>query len=477
MKEKVINYIKWYLIIISLCAVCAAIFHYAEGESLYYRESVNSIPETNGDSIVGELNQGIIIEQEFESNVNVMKQLGIMFSDYGRQNTNIAKVQLIDLTDNSILMEDEVLGSDIGTNKYYNFNIINQRNVQGHRLKIKVIGEEGVEGSAGTIVFNSQKPSGGMFKINGVDQHGTMSFSTIGNDAVWTGSVYWELVFAVLALITVLYILAVIRIQLGKKNYIIIAIQLIQKYTFLIQKLVSRDFKVKYKRSALGVVWSFLNPLLTMSMQYMIFSQLFKSDIKNYPVYLLSGVVMFNFFSEAVINSLMAIVGNASLITKVYVPKYIYPITKVFSALINLFIALIPLFIMVVFTTGKITRAFLLLPIPLICITVFSMGIGLMLCTAMVFFRDTQFLWGIFSMLWMYATPLFYPENILPDSFKILHKVNPLYYFIKMLRSIVLEGMGLEPKIVFISALMALGTLIIGVLVFRRHQDKFILSI
>ena len=157
------------------------------------------------------------------------------------------------------------------------------------------------------------------------------------------------------------------------------------RYGFLIKQLVSRDFKTKYKRSVLGYLWSFLNPLMTMMVQYIVFSQLFRSNIENFPVYLLSGIVLFSFFTESVGQGLTAILANASLITKVYVPKYIYPVTKVVSSSINLFISLIPLMIVVLLTGQRITKAILLIPFPLICLLIFCIGMTFMLCTSEVY--------------------------------------------------------------------------------------------
>lgn len=156
----------------------------------------------------------------------------------------------------------------------------------------------------------------------------------------------------------VLYGIECSRDKRGKTTVLFNMLFVLKKYKFLIKQLVKRDFKVRYKRSVLGVFWSFLNPLLMMIVQYVVFSQLFKSDIENYPVYLLSGTVIFNFFNEGVGQSLTSIVGNAPLITKVYLPKYIYPVTRVFSSGINLLMSLIPLIIAALITGEKITWAF-----------------------------------------------------------------------------------------------------------------------
>ena len=159
------------------------------------------------------------------------------------------------------------------------------------------------------------------------------------------------------------------------------------RYRFLIRQLVLRDFKTKYKRSVLGVLWSFLNPLLTMSIQYVVFSTLFRSDIPNFIIYLLSGIICFNFFSEATHLCLMSIVANASLIHKVYLPKYIYPFSRTLSSGIDILLSLIPLLIMMLITKTPLRPAALLLPFGLLMLFMLSYGIGLILATMMVFFR------------------------------------------------------------------------------------------
>ena len=148
-----------------------------------------------------------------------------------------------------------------------------------------------------------------------------------------------------------------------------------------------------------------------MTVQYIVFSTIFKTDIPNFAVYLLIGIVFFNFFSESTNMGLMAIVGNASLITKVYIPKYIFPVSRVLSSSINLLISMVPMLIVVMITSTRITKAILLLPFSIACTIVFCIGMSFILSSAMVDFRDTQFLWSVVSMLWMYATPIFYPKR------------------------------------------------------------------
>ncbi len=243
------------------------------------------------------------------------------------------------------------------------------------------------------------------------------------------------------------------------------------------RQLVSRDFKIKYKRSVLGVLWSFVNPLLMMSVQYFVFSTIFKTDIDNYPVYLLAGIVLFNFFSESTNISLYAVTGNAGLITKVYVPKYIYPVSKVVLTGINLLVSLLPLLIMSLATGVRITRAWLLLSFDLLFLLVFCIGMGFILSAVMVFFRDMQFIWSVFCMVFTYATPIFYPESILPDEWKGMLSVNPMYHFIRFFRKIILEGISPQPMDYVVCFLISAGVFGIGLFVFRKTQDKFIFYI
>lgn len=249
----------------------------------------------------------------------------------------------------------------------------------------------------------------------------------------------------------------------------------IQKYRYLFLQLVERDFKTKYKRSALGMLWSLLNPLLLMCVQYIVFSNLFRFEIPHYVVYLLIGIMFFNFFNEATVQAMISIVMNANLITKVYVPKYIFPTSKVISASINFLITIIILFTAVIINKIPFSPTMFLLVIPIISIILFSIGIGLILAGLMVYFRDMQFLYGIITTIWMYLTPIFYPENILSDSLMIILKLNPLYHIIKFARTIIIDG-TLPGMYNFAACILVpVMAFAIGALIFRKLQRNFIL--
>lgn len=252
------------------------------------------------------------------------------------------------------------------------------------------------------------------------------------------------------------------------------ALNAFKKYKFLLKQLVKRDFKMKYKRSMLGMMWSLLNPLLTMLVLNTVFSTMFRMQVEHYMVYLLSGLVIYNYLSDSTNLSMFSVVGNAELIKKVYIPKYIFPISKVFSSAINFAISFIALFLIIFISGLRPTWAYLMLPFIILCTMLFAMGIGFILSVMMVFFKDTQFLYGVFLMIWMYLTPIMYPESLMPPQYTFLLNINPLYYYIHYLRSIVIDGVVPSFSLHVISLVTSVVTLIIGLYVFKKTQDKFI---
>lgn len=249
------------------------------------------------------------------------------------------------------------------------------------------------------------------------------------------------------------------------------------KYRDLIVQLVQRDLKVKYRRSVLGYLWSLLNPLFMMLVLTAIFSAMFRNEIPNFPIYFMSGQIIFGFFSEATTTAMASIIGGGSLIRKVYMPKYIFPVAKTLSAFVNLLFSLLALVIILIITQVHITPMVLLFPFPLLYTLLFAMGIGMMLSVCQVFFRDTTHLYGVVLTAWMYFTPIFYPESALPPTLRILLKFNPLHHFIEYFRQVILYGQLPSGKETLICIGISFFSLLIGALIFRRHQDRFILYI
>lgn len=286
---------------------------------------------------------------------------------------------------------------------------------------------------------------------------------------------YWYFYIGVSVLLALFFLLVTIRVHKGKVSYIYTVLESLHRYKFLLRQLVKRDFKTKYLRSALGVLWSFFNPLLMMLVQYIVFSTLFKNTIPYFAAYLIIGNICFSFFNESCSLTLNSIVGNAGLITKVYMPKYIFPLSRTISSLVNLLISLVPMLIVCLITGVSFSLAVLVSPFFFLCLFLFSLGIGMMLSYAMVYFRDTQFLWGILVTIWMYFTPVFYSIDIIPGALRKIFELNPMYIFISSIRCCIMYEVIPLPGTFLKSALAAALALVAGSLVFKRGQDKFIL--
>lgn len=249
-----------------------------------------------------------------------------------------------------------------------------------------------------------------------------------------------------------------------------------RKYKFLMSQLVIRDFKVKYKRSVLGVLWSLLYPVLTMAVMALVFTNVFKFSTPgvNYLVYLMSGLVLFNYFSEASNLALSSVVANFSLINKVYMPKYIFPLTKCLFVGINFLLTLIPLYAIIFLTGTGVNIYHLLLPYVFVCLFLFTVGMGFVLSTISVFMRDMFYIYGVIITLWTYLTPIMYDVSIIPEKFQIFMKLNPMYWFLDFARQIILYNQcpGLHNFIY--CAIFGVGFLLLGIWIFRKNQDKFI---
>ena len=253
------------------------------------------------------------------------------------------------------------------------------------------------------------------------------------------------------------------------------------RYRFLLGNLIGRDFKLKYRRSVLGVVWSVLNPLLMNIVMVAVFSTILdtrSSGIENFPVYLIIGQLLFNFFSEATSSAMGSMLSAAPLIKKVYVPKYIFPLQKVSFALVNCLFSFIALVVVMVFTGAKLHATAILAIYPLLMLYVFSLGIGLILAAMAVFFRDIMHLWGVFLTALMYFSAIFYDPLGMHNAFLTQFiKFNPLYWYITAFRTAVLNGELLSSSMIWICALCAFLALAVGLVAFRRQQDKFVLYI
>lgn len=250
------------------------------------------------------------------------------------------------------------------------------------------------------------------------------------------------------------------------------------KYKDLIKELVARDLKLKYRRSFLGYLWSILNPLLIMIILTIVFTQMLGKGIKNYPVYLLTGRMLYDFLKNSTTNAMKSVTGNAALLRKVYVPKYIFTLAKVTSCMVDMVFSVGALFIVMIATGAKFYWHILLTPLVIVQIYIFCCGLGFFLAQLNVFFRDMQHIYNAVLTAWLYLTPIMYQIELLGDRLGFLVKAfNPLYYYVAQFRDLIYYGRFPGPRIFWGGWLIAFLMLLIGVWSFQRAKDKFILYI
>lgn len=476
---------KKLLAVLAACYwVLATTVYLVAGQQFHYTAVTSDA--LSATTTVGELVDGMTITQRVIAPAEFLTGFDLMVATYGRSNSGTLHAALVNDAGEVIAAKD----IDIATlpeSKYFTIPLDDMVEVRdGASLTLTLTTTGCTPGNAVTIYCGDTIVAGRFdivqsiseadrYTVNGVPGTGRLCIKINGIRVLTFYRDYWLIIGGAFVALALLCLHWWRGAKAGHNNPLVAVCMLFTRYGFLIRQLVSRDFKAKYKRSVLGMAWSFLNPLLTMSVQYVVFSTLFQSDIPNYPVYLLSGIVFFNFFSEAVSMGMTSITGNASLIKKVYMPKYIYPVSCILSSLVNFALAIIPLLLVMLITGTAFTPALLLLIFDMLCLLGFVTGMSLLLTTAMTFFQDTQFLWGVVSMMWMYLTPLFYPESIIPAQFLTVYHMNPMYQYITFARICIIDGVSPEPMAYLWCILSSLVVLVLGILTFKRHQDKFVL--
>ncbi len=250
------------------------------------------------------------------------------------------------------------------------------------------------------------------------------------------------------------------------------------KYKDLLKLLVSRDLKLKYRRSFLGYLWSILNPLLIMVVMAVVFTHMFNRSIKDFPVYLFCGQLLFNFMNNTTHQAIFSVSGNSALLKKTYMPKYIFTVAKVTSGLVDLLFSLGALVIVMIATKASFSVYNLLFPFTILQVYVFCIGLGLLLAQMNIFFKDIQYIYNAVTTAWLYLSCIFYPIDMLPQWLQWgITRLNPMYFYIAQFRAIIHQGV--LPDLWFVGAGIgaALIMLLIGVFSFLRSKDKFILYI
>lgn len=247
----------------------------------------------------------------------------------------------------------------------------------------------------------------------------------------------------------------------------------VYKYRFLISQLLRRDIVTRYKRSVLGIAWTMLNPLGTMIVLSIAFSQVFKMT-EGYPAFVLSGLMAWNFFSQASNASMVNLVWGGGLLKRIYMPRTAFALSAIGTAMVNLILSVIPMFIVMLVIKVPIKLTVLFLPIPMLLLAMFTLGFGLIISTFAVYFPDVAEMYQIVLTAWLYLTPIIYPEEILPANVQsLISTFNPMYSLVKLFRIPIYDGRLPTSTELLVPMGIAFGFLIIGWLFFVYRADEF----
>lgn len=464
---------KIYVSVFSLIIACLVAFYFLAGDQIKYRDSRRNISVGDANKATVDITKDVVVQQNFYNLIDRLKKVTVECTTLYRTNNGKVTIGVYD-------------GSELLFQNSYYVNTIKEGDVlvaeaedyiegkDGKELSI-IITSTSTENYALELLTNTVSTAGTFLHVGDVYMAGSLCFTASGQEFIFTGQYYWRIAGLISLCFGAVLLWSYRNCIKGKRDYLVAAINAVDRYEFLISQLVKRDFKIKYKRSVLGVFWSFLNPLMTMTVQYVVFSTLFRNNIESYAVYLLTGIICFSFFNEVTNMCLQSITSNANLIKKVYMPKYIFPLSRTLSSSVNLLISILPLLLICLITGVALKQSLILAVYFLVCLVVFSLGVGMFLSALMVFFRDIQFLWSVVVMMWQYATPIFYSPEIIPAKFAFILRCNPIYHFIKNIRLCVINGISPEPRAYAYCFCFALISLCAGALVFKKSQDKFTL--
>lgn len=251
-------------------------------------------------------------------------------------------------------------------------------------------------------------------------------------------------------------------------------IQKLKQYQFLFEELVKRDFKAKYKRTVLGMVWSVLSPMLSLLVMRLVFTRFFGRTTEHYTTYLFCGNLIYAFFNEATSQGMLSLVTNSGIFTKVTMPKYLFLLSKNIQAMLNFALTLVVFFVFCVFDRITFTWKLICLLYPIVCLVLFNIGVGLILSAVYVFFRDMQYLWAVFLQLLMYLSAVFYTIDHYSPTAQNLFLLNPIYLFIRYFRKIVIEAT--IPTVWFHLLMLAdvVIVLTLGCLMYKKNNHKFL---
>ena len=245
------------------------------------------------------------------------------------------------------------------------------------------------------------------------------------------------------------------------------------KYRYLAGQLIRRDILTRYKRSVLGVAWTMLNPLGTMLILTFVFSNFFKSEVQHFPVYVLSGLLAWNFFSQGTNAAISGLIWGGSLIKRIYIPSSVFGVSAIGTALVNLVLSLVPLVIVMLVDGASFYLSMLFLPVSILLLTAFTLGFGLFISSLAVFFPDVSEMYQVLLTAWMYLTPIIYPESLISEKWLPLYRINPIYWMVKMFRLPIFDGRFPYWQEFLPAFAWAAGMLLIGWIYFTSKTEEY----
>ncbi len=439
-----------------------------------YAENYAKVSTTQ---ITPNLSEGVTIRQSFVVHGDYMSGVVLRFATYGDtlKDGNITVV-LKDEKGNELAKADTDV-SKLKDNEDYTVEFSEKVSVKrGEKLSIEIQEVDNTDGQTATLWMGDLQEDCEL-QVNGSSVENTLYFNPIE-----TRNGYFKIQFAIVMVVILILFIALCLFEekkdnKGDKTGVGECVHIFDQYSFLLKQLVGRDFAVKYRRSYLGVVWVILNPLLSMIVLSAVFSFIFRFNIENFSVYLILGQIMFNFFSEATQISITTITGAGQMIKKIYVPKYIFPLSKTMFSFLNFILSFIPVVLVMAYYRIPLTINVVYLPALLLTYFCFVLGVGLMLAAVQVFMRDTQYLYGILLTLLGYLTPIFYSIDSLSPLFQKIMLLNPLFHYMNTLRTILLYGE--TPSVAQMACCAGIGVVMlgIGITYFHKRQKRFILYI
>jgi len=256
-------------------------------------------------------------------------------------------------------------------------------------------------------------------------------------------------------------------------NFINVWVEVIS-FREVLWQLTRQQIILRYRRTFLGYFWTLLNPILMMSVMAVVFATLFKQDLKTFTVFLFSGMIAWNCFNAIVVQSGKSFIANEGLIKKIYLPKLVFPLSVTLALVIDSLLSFIALFAIMLVLGGELSLALFFIPLAYILLVVFSFGIVLVMSVATVFFRDLQYVIGVIMQAWFFLTPLFYKPDALMGKVAWLIKLNPLTSFVELFRAPLYLGVLPSIDVVLHTFLLAVFSLVIGLIFFSRYEKKII---